>query len=185
MPLRKLDDIDKRILQQLQDNARISNVDLANRVGLSPAPCLRRVRDLERTHVIRKHVTLLDPATLGLDVTVFAQISIDLRLESRLQAFEKTVLQRPEIVECYLVAGDAGYLLRIVVADVPSYERFLKEVLSRIESVTGIRVMFVLREVKHSTALSMEPYQPPQEPSFAVPGLAQASNRSGRRRAFR
>src|SRR6266852_4967853 len=98
-----LDEIDQNILECLQDDACISNVELAERVGLSPAPCLRRVSALEKSGVIRKHVTLLNPAAVDLAVTVFVQISLDFEVNRRLESFEKAVMKRPEIVECYLM----------------------------------------------------------------------------------
>src|SRR5437764_9573114 len=108
--IRALDEIDRKILRHLQEHARISNADLANHVGLSPAPCLRRVRGLEERRVIRKYVTLLDPAAVNLGVTVFVQISLDLQVEGRLEIFERAIMRRPEVLECYLMTGDADYL---------------------------------------------------------------------------
>jgi Lrp/AsnC family transcriptional regulator, leucine-responsive regulatory protein len=148
-----LDEIDFRILQQLQERARISNVELADRVGLSPAPCLRRVHALEQSGVIRRHVTLVDPNAVNLGVTVFVQISLDLQVEGRLEMFERAILKRPEVLECYLMTGDSDYLLRVVVPDVAAYERFLKDSLTRIEGVAGIKSSFALKQVKYSTAL--------------------------------
>jgi DNA-binding Lrp family transcriptional regulator len=148
-----LDDIDIKILQTVQDDARIANVDLAERVGLSPAPCLRRVRALEQAGVIRKYVTLLNPAAVDLRVTVFVQISLDLQMEGRLEIFEQAIMERPEVLECYLMTGDADYLLRVVVPDVEAYERFLREVLTRIESAAGIKSSFALKQVKYLTVL--------------------------------
>jgi Lrp/AsnC family leucine-responsive transcriptional regulator len=148
-----LDEIDRKILRHLQEEARISNADLADRVGLSPAPCLRRVRSLEEGRVIRKYVTLLDPAAVNLGVTVFVQISLDLQVEDRLEIFERAVMRRPEVLECYLMTGDADYLVRVVVPDVAAYERFLKDTLTRIEGVAGIKSSFALKQVKYSTVL--------------------------------
>jgi Lrp/AsnC family transcriptional regulator, leucine-responsive regulatory protein len=148
-----LDEIDRKILRCLQEEARISNADLADRVGLSPAPCLRRVRTLEEGRVIRKYVTLLDPAAVSLGVTVFVQISLDLQVEDRLEIFERAMMRRPEVLECYLMTGDADYLVRVVVPDVAAYERFLKDTLTRIEGVAGIKSSFALKQVKYSTVL--------------------------------
>jgi Lrp/AsnC family transcriptional regulator, leucine-responsive regulatory protein len=148
-----LDEIDRKILRHLQEEARISNADLADRVGLSPAPCLRRVRALEESRVIRKYVTLLDPAAVNLGVTVFVQISLDLQVEDRLEIFERALMRRPEVLECYLMTGDADYLVRVVVPDVAAYERFLKDTLTRIEGVAGIKSSFALKQVKYSTVL--------------------------------
>src|SRR5712675_2281460 len=110
MPSVQLDEIDFAILEAMQEHARISNVDLADRVGLSPAPCLRRVQALEKAGVIRKYVTLVDASAVGRGVAVFVQISLDLQVQGRLEAFEQAIMQRPEVLECYLMTGDADYL---------------------------------------------------------------------------
>lgn len=157
MSATRLDDIDFRILQYLQENARLSNLELADRVGLSPAPCLRRVRALEQAGIIRSYVTLLDPSKVNLGVTVFIQISLDLQVEGRLEIFERAIVQRSEVLECCLMTGDADYLLRVVVPDVAAYERFLKDSLTRIESVASIKSSFALNQVKYSTALPISP----------------------------
>src|SRR5215203_4514325 len=105
-----MDEIDRKILKTLQDDARVTNAELADRVGLSAAPCLRRVRSLEERGVIRKYVTLLDPGAMNLAVTVFVQISLDLQVEDRLEKFERAIMRRPEVLECYLMTGDSDYL---------------------------------------------------------------------------
>ena len=151
----EFDEIDYKILQSLQDDAGISNVELADRVGLSAAPCLRRVSALESAGILRKYVALLNPVAVDLAVTVFVQISLDLQVDKRLDIFENAVMKRPEIVECYLMTGDADYLLRVVVPDVAAYERFLKESLTRIEGVASIKSSFALKQVKYSTALPL------------------------------
>lgn len=157
----KLDEIDFSVLRHLQEHARISNVELADRVGLSPAPCLRRVQALERSGVIKKYVALLNPGAVAREVTVFVQISLDLQVGGRLDSFEQQIMQRPEVLECYLMTGDSDYLLRVVVPDVADYERFLKEALTRVEGVVGIKSSFALRQVKYSTALPL-PGRPPE-----------------------
>lgn len=148
-----LDAIDRRILARLQEDARIANVELADAVGLSPAPCLRRVRALEERGVIRKHVTLLDPGAVGLPVSVFVNVSLERQVEKALQRFESAILTRPEVMECYLMTGDADYLLRVVCADLVAYERFLLDHLTQIPGVASIRSSFALKQVKYSTAL--------------------------------
>ena len=150
-----MDDIDRKILSALQENARITNTELADSVGLSAALCLRRVRALEESGVIRKHVTLLDPAAVHLGVTVFVQISLDLQVGNRLALFERAIAARPEVLECYLMTGDSDYLLRVVVPDVQAYEKFLQNSLTKIEGVAGIKSSFALREVRYSTALPL------------------------------
>ena len=150
-----LDEFDRKILDVLQDNARISNVELAGKVGLSPSPCLRRVRELEGSGVVRSHVTLLDPAALGLGVSVFIQVRLDRQVETSLETFDAAVLERPEVMECYLMTGDADYLLRVVVPDVPSFERFLIDHLTRVPGVANLRSSFALKQVKYTTALPL------------------------------
>ena len=151
-----MDEIDRNILKTLQDDARVTNADLAERVGLSPAPCLRRVRALEERGVIRKYVTLLDPGAINLAVTVFVQISLDLQVEDRLEKFQRAIMRRPEVLECYLMTGDSDYLLRVVVPDVAAYERFLNDSLTRIQGVAGIKSSFALKQVKYSTVLPLD-----------------------------
>ncbi|MGR3756858.1 MAG: Lrp/AsnC family transcriptional regulator [Tranquillimonas sp.] len=152
----RLDAIDIRILKVLQQSADISNVELAERVGLSPTPCLRRVRIMEEAGVIRSRVTLLDPAVLGLNVSVFVSVTLERQVKERLQEFEAEVRRRPEVVECYLMTGESDYLLRIVVPDLATYERFLKESLTRIPGVASIKSSFALNQVAYSTALPLD-----------------------------
>ncbi|MFT4571552.1 MAG: Lrp/AsnC family leucine-responsive transcriptional regulator [Candidatus Binatia bacterium] len=156
-----LDEIDRQILAELQDNARISNVDLATRVGLSASPCLRRVRDLEESGVIRRYATLVDPAALGLGVSVFVQVSLERQVEIGLDSFEKLVLARPEVLECYLMTGDADYLLRVVVPDVAAFERFLLDHLTKVPGVASIKSSFALKQVTYRTALPIAPVPAP------------------------
>ncbi|MGE0747302.1 MAG: Lrp/AsnC family transcriptional regulator [Rhodospirillales bacterium] len=155
MPEMHLDPTDRRILRVLQDNARISNADLAREVGLSPSPCLRRVRELEEAGVVRGYVALLEPGAVGLPVSVFIQVTLERQVEQALELFEQTIAARPEVMECYLMTGDADYLLRVVVADVAAYERFLKEHLTRIPGVSSIKSSFALNQVKYRTALPL------------------------------
>ena len=117
MPQLVLDRIDWNILAALQENGRISNVDLASKVHLSPSPCLARVRALEEAGVINRYVALLDPAAAGLSVNVFVQVTLDRQIESALATFEEAVTRRPEVMECYLMTGTSDYLLRVAVAD--------------------------------------------------------------------
>ncbi|MBM3601101.1 MAG: Lrp/AsnC family transcriptional regulator [Alphaproteobacteria bacterium] len=156
MPQPTLDAIDRRILAALQENARTANVDLAREVGLSPSPCLRRVRELEELKIIRSYVTLVDPAAVGLGVSVFVQVSLERQIERALEVFEAAVRARPEVMECYLMTGDADYLLRVVVADLAAYERFLMDHLTRIAGVASIKSSFALKQVKYRTALPID-----------------------------
>ncbi|RMF12158.1 MAG: Lrp/AsnC family transcriptional regulator [Alphaproteobacteria bacterium] len=151
-----LDDIDRRILKTLQKDARISNVALAETVGLSPSPCLRRVRTLEEQGVIRQYVALVDPAALDLTMNVFIQVSLERQSEDALEVFETAMRNQPEVMECYLMSGDADYYLRVVVPDLAAFERFLKDVLTRIPGVAKIRSSFALKQVSYSTALPID-----------------------------
>ena len=150
-----MDAIDLRILEQLQHNARISNVDLARAVNLSPSPCLARVRTLESAGYVQRYVTLLDPKKLGITVSVLVQVTLERQIESALELFEKAVRDRPEVMECYLMTGDADYLLRVLVPDVPAFERFILDFLSRVPGVGNIKSSFALKQVKYQTALPL------------------------------
>ena len=150
-----MDAIDLRILARLQHDARITNVELAKAVNLSPSPCLARVRALEAAGYIERHVTLLNPKKLGLTVSVLVQVTLEKQVEAALETFEKAVRERPEVMECYLMTGDADYLLRVLVADVPAFERFILEFLSRVPGVGNIKSSFALKQVKYQTALPL------------------------------
>ncbi|TMV04301.1 Lrp/AsnC family transcriptional regulator [Ruegeria sediminis] len=152
----QLDSIDLRILKILQEDADISNIDLAERIGLSPSPCLRRVRILEDAGVIKKRVTLLDAAVLGLNVSVFVSVQLEKQTKERLKEFETEVRKRQEVVECYLMTGEADYLLRVVVPDIATFERFLKESLTLIPGVANIRSSFALQQVAYTTSLPLD-----------------------------
>ena len=155
MSFHKISAVDAKILHRLQNNARISNVDLARAVGLSPSPCLRRVRALEDSGLIRSYATLLEPAALGLDVSVFVRVSLEKQVEKALERFETAVMKRSEVMECYLMTGDSDYLLRVVVPDIESFERFLLDHLTRIPGVASIKSSFALKQVKYGTALPL------------------------------
>lgn len=155
MPNLQLDATDWRILGRLQDEARVSNVDLAHAVNLSPSPCLNRVRALEESGIISRYVTLLDPLKLGLTVSVFIQVSLEKQMRNALDVFEASVLARDEVMECYLMTGDADYLVRVVVSDVQSLERFIVDYLARIPGVASIKSSFALKQVKYKTALPL------------------------------
>lgn len=155
MPVSDLDAIDCSILNALQEDARISNVDLSEKVNLSPSPCLRRVRRLESEGTIRSYVTLLDPAEVGLPVSVFVQVSLERQVDDALENFEREIVARPEVMECYLMTGDSDYLLRVVAPDLESFQRFLLEHLTRIPGVASIKSSFALKQVSYRTALPL------------------------------
>ena len=150
-----LDAVDVRLLTELQADAKLTNVELAARVNLSPSPCLARVRALEKSNVIDRYVTLLDPHRVGLKVSVFIQVRLERQAKDMLETFEAAILERPEVMECYLMTGDADYLLRVVVADVQALERFIIDHLTPIVGVANIRSSFALKQVKYKTALPL------------------------------
>ena len=155
MPNMDLDTTDWKILALLQSDARVSNVDLAGKVGLSPSPCLTRVRALEGNGYISRYVSLLDPIKVGLKVSVFIQVTLEKQIESALETFERAIRDRPEVMECYLMTGDADYLLRVVVPDLQALEHFILNFLSRVPGVGNIKSSFALKQVKYQTALPL------------------------------
>ncbi|WP_370371404.1 Lrp/AsnC family transcriptional regulator [Henriciella pelagia] len=148
-----LDATDKRILTVLQREARLSNVDLAKRVGLSPSPCLARVRALEEADVIGRYVALVNPETVGLGVNVFIRVTLERQVEKALERFESRMHAYPEVMECYLMTGDSDYLIRILVRDNSEVERFIVQNLSTIEGVANINSSFALKQVKYKTEM--------------------------------
>ena len=157
------DSIDVRILRELQENAKLTNLELSKRVHLSPSPCLARVRRLERTGLIERYVTLLDSGRLGLGISVIIQIRLEKQIERTLEVFEAAMQRYPEVMECYLMSGDSDYMIRVVVRDVPSLQRFIVEELSKITGVANIRSSFALKQVKYKTALPLP--EPPASES--------------------
>jgi Lrp/AsnC family leucine-responsive transcriptional regulator len=151
-----LDRIDRRILECLQQDGGLSNQELAEKVGLSPSPCLRRVRALEEAGIILKRVTLLDRKKLGLSLTVMLSIGMDRHTPERFEQFEAAVAALPEVQECYLVTGqEADYQLKVVVPDMDAYQAFLLGKITRIPGVSGVRSSFVLRRVIDSTEMPL------------------------------
>ena len=150
-----LDPTDLRLLDHLQTDARITNVALAESASLSPAPCLRRVRDLEAAGVIRGYATLLDPEALGLHVSAFIQISLEKQVVNALRNFEETIASYPEVMECYLMTGDSDYLLRVVAHDLKGLQSLIVDRLARLPNVANIRSSIALKQVKYKTALPL------------------------------
>jgi len=150
----KLDRIDKHILRLMQQNGRISNLELAEQVGLSATPCARRVKRLEDEGFINRHVTLLNPEAMGLSLTAIIGISMDRHTTDRFSEFEDSLKAFPEVIECSLVTGQsADYLLKVMVRDMRHYEEFLLGHLTKLEGVTGVHSSFVLRDVVSRTEL--------------------------------
>ena len=151
-----LDKLDKRILQALQRDGSITNLELAEQIGLSPSPCARRVKQLEEAGIINKQVTLLNASQLDLKLTALIQISMDRHTPDRFEVFEKQVRSYPEVIECLLITGQsADYQLKVVVPDMECYQEFLLSKITRIEGVTDVHSSFILREVINTTELPL------------------------------
>ena len=153
MPILKLDRIDNRILDEIQADGRITNQSLAERVGLSPSPCLRRVRALEEAGVIKGYVGLVDPEAVGLPVTAFVRVRLGMQDDKHLEMFEATVAEFPEVMECYLMTGECDYQLRVVFPSLSAFESFLRHKLTPIAGVSQVTSSFALRPVAYRTAL--------------------------------
>lgn len=150
----EFDRYDRRILEELQRDGRISNQELAERIGLSPSPCLRRVRTLEEMGLITGYRAMLDANKLGLSLMALIHISMDRHTPERFANFEEKVAALPEVLECLLVTGqDADYQLKVVVRDMDAFQALLLEKITRIEGVSGVHSSFVLRRVVDKTAL--------------------------------
>ena len=152
LPTIDLDATDWNILDHLQADARLSNVKLAEAVHLSPSPCLARVRELEAGGFISRYVTLLNPLKIGLTVSVFIQVTLEKQVEKQLQSFEAAIQKRPEVMECYLMTGNSGYLLRVVAPDIQALEGFIVDNLTKIPGIGNIRSRLVLKQVKSRLA---------------------------------
>jgi Lrp/AsnC family leucine-responsive transcriptional regulator len=152
----KIDGFDIRILELLQADASLSNQEIADRVGLSPSPCSRRIRLLHEAGIVRSTVARLAPDRLGLDLSVLIHIRMDRHTPERFDNFEKVVAGYPEVQECYLITGqEADYQLKIIVPNMEEYQRFLLDKITRIEGVIGVHSSFVLRKAIDSTALPL------------------------------
>jgi Lrp/AsnC family leucine-responsive transcriptional regulator len=151
-----IDAIDRKILSLLQRDGRMSLADLSAKVGLSPSPCLRRVRLLEKAGIINRYVAVLDQHAVGLPVSVFISIKLESQREEALDKFGKAIARWPEVLECYLMTGPRDYLLRVVVADLSAYERFLKQKLTRLDGIGSIESSFALEQVKYTNVLPVD-----------------------------
>jgi Lrp/AsnC family leucine-responsive transcriptional regulator len=155
MPISELDAIDRKILRALQATGKISIGELAEKVGLSPSPCARRVRMLEKDGIIKGYAAIVDQRQVGLPISAFASIKLERQREEDLDRFAEAVSRWPEVLDCYLMTGQRDYLLRIVAADLEAYERFLKDKLTRLDNVASIETSFALGQVKRSEALPL------------------------------
>jgi Lrp/AsnC family leucine-responsive transcriptional regulator len=152
-----LDDIDKRIVTTLQAEGRLPMVDLAERVGLSPTPCQRRVKRLEEEGVIERYAALVSPPALGLVLQAMVQVTLDDHSEKTVEAFEAAIRARPEVVACYAMTGDMDFLLHILVPDLASFSEFAMKALLRMPGVRGTRSSFIMQAVKSELVWSPQP----------------------------
>ncbi len=149
----KLDAIDRHILNALQRNGRLQNVELAQQVGLSPSPCLRRVRLLEEAGVIERYVAVLNAAKVGKGLTIFARVWLKGQDAETVNHFTEQIRLLPEVVECHLMAGDCDFLLRVVAADLDEYRRFLSEHLTHIRGVQNVKTDIPMQKIKLTSEL--------------------------------
>jgi Lrp/AsnC family leucine-responsive transcriptional regulator len=154
MPITQLDTIDRKILRALQADGKISVGELADRVGLSPSPCARRIRLMENAGVIKGYAAIVDQKKVGLPISAFASIKLERQREEDLDRFEEAVSRWPEVLDCYLMTGQRDYLMRIGAADLEAYERFIR--LTRLENIASIETSFALGQVKRSEVLPLE-----------------------------
>ncbi len=152
----KLDRIYLKILRDLQDNGRMTNVELAKRVGISPPPCLRRVRTLEQTDCIRGYHADVNPSALGFGVTVFAHVGLHSQAEADLVAFEELVESWPEVRECHMLAGETDFLIKIVATDWDSYQKFLTSRLTPAPNVSVVKSSLAIRTGTHRPGVPID-----------------------------
>ncbi len=151
----ELDEIDLRILEVLQKDGRISNQDLADRVGLSASPCLRRLKLLETNGVIQRYVALVDPVAAGVELQAIIEVRLDRQTSATVDRFEREIVKHPQVLECYLMAGEWDYMLRVVFRNLDEFREFSIGVLSKIPGVGNVRSNICMKSVKFTTALPM------------------------------
>ena len=151
----KLDHIDHKILKHLQENARITNADLADKVGLSPTPCLRRLRRLENDGIIKGYHTEVNREALGVNVTVIILVKLEREDDKTLREFENAIKDREEVMECYLVTGKFDYFIRVLIPTLSAYESFLSETILRMPNIATVESSFTLREVTRKIVMPL------------------------------
>lgn len=151
----KLDAYDRKILEALQQDGRLTNVQLAEAIGLTPSPCLRRVRALERAGLITGYHATLSRSSIGLGLTVFVGVKVERHRDDTAEAFRQAVKAIPEVISCHLVSGEADFLLQVVVPDLASYQRLLLETLLKLPGVSDIRSNFSIQTVKERSSLPL------------------------------
>ena len=152
----ELDKTDKRILEVLQREGRLSNRELAEKVSLSPSPCWRRLKELESQGVIMGYVAMLEPDALGLGVMAFTHVSLDNHHPETLKEFHRAIMDCPEVLECHMTSGDHDYTLKVVAKDLASYQSFLSRQLMGVKGVRSVNSSFCLRQHKLTTALPVD-----------------------------
>jgi len=150
-----LDAIDRKILEALQDDSRLTNLELAARVGLSPPPCLRRVRRLREAGVIARDVSLVDPAKVGQTVIAFVGVELDRQREDVLASFERKIAAEPQVQQCYFVSGETDYLLVVTCRDMDDYNQFARRVLANEHNIKRFRTSFNLSRIKYETRIPL------------------------------
>ena len=148
-----MDGIDRRILHELQLNARLSNQELSERVALSPSPCLRRVRKLEQEGVLKGYTAIVDQSLYGLPVTAFVEVRLEKQNQATIDAFEAGIQGLDEVLACYLMAGSRDYLLQVVSRSLKTYEAFIRDKLTRVPGIGGVESHFAFGQVKQRTEL--------------------------------
>lgn len=156
LPYRIMDEIDMGILAALQRDGRITNQDLAVAVGISPSPCLRRVRQLEQDGVIQRYTALVNPHILGLGLHAFVEVKLDRQNRSSVDRFEAELRKLPEVLECYLMAGDWDYVLRVMVRDLDAFRDFHMNKLGRMPGVANVKSSISMKQVKYTTELPLK-----------------------------
>jgi DNA-binding Lrp family transcriptional regulator len=151
--LEKLDKTDLKILHILQENSKITNLDLSKKIGLSPAPTLERVKKLENTEIIQSYHAKVNQQAIGLNVKTFVQVSLAWQKDNALNNFMAKVQEIDEIVECYIITGEADFLMKIVCKDIPTYEQLLFKTLSQIEEIERLKTLMTLSTIKDSSVL--------------------------------
>ncbi|KAA3653450.1 MAG: Lrp/AsnC family transcriptional regulator [Proteobacteria bacterium] len=151
-----LDRTDLGILELLQRDGRMTNADLAQRVSLSPSPCLRRVRQLESAGVIRQYAAIVDPWRVGLGLQAYVTVTMEKRGDTQIRAFHAAAQAWPEVLSCFALTGEMDYLLHVIVEDLEHFSRFLMDRLLKLEGVANVKSSFVLQTVKHTTALPLD-----------------------------
>ena len=151
-----MDKIDKKIVFELQKNGRLSNFDLAEKVGLSPSPCLRRIKNLEKKKIISGYTAIIDEELFGYPITAFVSVRLENQTDGTLKVFEEGISQLDEVVDCWLVTGNRDYLLRVVAINLKTYEKFMREDLTKIKGIDSIETNFALGSVKTKQPLPIK-----------------------------